>query len=153
MPRYQAHLWCNAFVYMMVMTFIAHYHFRLPATYIELLLCSSLGSLFPDIDIKSKGQQISYVILVMLLVCLLCGKQCVVAALVGIFALTPLLVPHRGVFHRLWFITGLTIVMVFVLLQLMPMYHERILVNGIFFLMGATTHLILDGGWRMVTRW
>jgi len=153
MPRYQTHLWCNAFAYLMVVTFIAHYHLRLPATYLELLLSSSLGSLFPDIDIKSKGQQISYLILVILLVCLLCSKQCMIAALVGIAALTPLFVAHRGVFHRLWFIAGLTVVMVFILLQLMPLYHERILANGIFFLMGAMTHLMLDGGWRMVTRW
>lgn len=153
MPRYQTHLWCNTLVYMMVVTFLAHYNLRLPATYIELLLCSSLGTLFPDIDIKSKGQQISYVILVILLMCLLCGKRCMIAALVGVIALLPLLVTHRSVFHRLWFITGLTAVVMFILLSLMPLYHERILVNGIFFLMGALTHLMLDGGWRMVTRW
>jgi len=153
MPRYQTHLWCNMIVYALVMSILMYYRFKLPSTYGELLVCSSLGSLFPDIDVKSKGQQISYSILCALLVCLICGRRFIIAAGLGVIGMIPLFVDHRGLFHRLWFIAAFSVFVALVLLQCMPSCGERIIMNSIFFLIGAITHVALDGGWRMVTRW
>lgn len=59
-------------------------------------------ALFPDIDIKSKGQLLFYRLLFVLDVCLVLAQLFREAAVLGLLALIPILSRHRGWTHTIW---------------------------------------------------
>lgn len=59
-------------------------------------------SLFPDVDIKSKGQALFYRLVFALDCVLLAAGRYLEAALLGLLALIPILSRHRGWTHTLW---------------------------------------------------
>ncbi|MEP7219241.1 MAG: metal-dependent hydrolase [Bacteroidota bacterium] len=61
-----------------------------------------LFALFPDIDIKSKGQMLFYRLFFLFDLVLLVAKQYEGAALLGFLALIPILSRHRGWTHTIW---------------------------------------------------
>jgi hypothetical protein len=118
----------------------------------EWLVCALLGSLFPDIDIKSKGQKIFYGALFMLAFVLLIKKQWRILAYVGIVSIIPLLVEHRGLFHRWWFLIILVVSGAYGMIMLYPHEAQRIWYDAGFFLLGIASHLYLDMGFRKMFR-
>jgi len=111
----------------------------------EWLLCMVVGSLFPDIDIKSKGQTLLYGLFFIMISGLLLLNNLCGAALLGLAICVPLLVKHRGLFHTAWFLalmfSGITALLIFVC----P-YTERMrLMHDMFFcIAGVVSHLVLD---------
>jgi hypothetical protein len=61
-----------------------------------------LFALFPDIDIKSKGQMLFYRLFFLFDLILLVAKRFEEAALLGFLALIPILSRHRGWTHTIW---------------------------------------------------
>ncbi|ACF13254.1 membrane-bound metal-dependent hydrolase [Chloroherpeton thalassium ATCC 35110] len=61
-----------------------------------------LFSLWPDVDIKSKGQLIFYRFFVGVDVVLILTQKLQESAFLGLFAMLPLIGRHRGWTHSLW---------------------------------------------------
>lgn len=68
----------------------------------ELLICfglCALGSMAPDVDIKSKSQRIIYALLILLDLVLILSMYYREAAILGFFAIFPNVLKHRGQLH------------------------------------------------------
>ncbi len=112
----------------------------------EWLLCSLLGSLFPDVDIKSKGQKVFYSILLVVLIVLIIKQRLDLLAGLSLCAVVPLIVRHRGIFHNPLFVAALPFTVWFLLQTVFPDYKHILFYDTLFFVVGAISHLILDRG-------
>jgi len=147
MPGYRKHLTVGFCVYVMgiwALRMSGHQHSI--ATGVEWLLCCLAGSLFPDIDVKSKGQYYFYGILLLVLIALTACKSYVMVACLSITSYVPLLVRHRGVFHNPLFITTLSAVMWCIACTNCPRYAHVLSLDIVFFVAGALSHIWLDIG-------
>jgi membrane-bound metal-dependent hydrolase YbcI (DUF457 family) len=102
-------------------------------------------SLFPDIDIKSKGQLLYYRLFFLLDLVLLVAGRFEEAALLGFLALLPIISRHRGWTHTLW-------AMILIPLPILagPMYLSKTpTTEGLPYYLGAVagylSHLMADG--------
>ena len=110
------------------------------------LIAGIIGGLFPDIDIKSKGQQLLYAIIIPLLVAALLAKQVVFSILLSGLAIIPPLLPHRGITHNTWFtliapLSGPALVWVYC-----PQYLWQAFDLLLYFTAGCLSHILLDYG-------
>jgi len=110
------------------------------------ILASLLGGLFPDIDIKSKGQQLLYALIIPLLIAALLAKKIVFSVLLGTLGVISPLLPHRGITHELWFVLTAPLLGPLLVSLYCPEYTEYAQSLYIFFSVGAVSHLILDFG-------
>ncbi len=116
-------------------------------------LCAILaGALFPDIDIKSKGQRYFYWIMLALFLWLIVQQRFDVIALLSIIIFTPLLVPHRGLFHQTWFVTFFPCVVWMGMCIVIPTHSRTLFFSTCFFICGALSHLFIDFVWIPVMR-
>ena len=112
-----------------------------------------LSGLWPDVDIKSRSQQIFYRIFLIFSTILILRKQYFQSAVLGIFAMLPLLGKHRG-----WTHSRLTMLLLPAVFLMLPFYFKGAGVSsqnldlfrsGLPFytasLVGYATHLHLDG--------
>jgi hypothetical protein len=70
----------------------------------EVLVCFALcilGSMAPDVDIKSKSQRVIYAILIPIDLVLILFRYYRPAAVIGFFAILPNVLKHRGKLHSL----------------------------------------------------
>ena len=142
MPGYKSHLAAGAVTFVALFSTIS-----IPISFetgFELLCCTLFGALFPDIDIQSKGQKIFYLMMMGVLGMLLLSQRWVIAAFLGFVLCLPLIVSHRSLFHRWWFILSLPVVLFFVLVSVYPFLKNLLVWDMIFFLSGIISHLILD---------
>jgi len=116
------------------------------ATALEWMLFALAGSLFPDVDIKSKGQKLFYRIIVGLILISLYKNHLNLAVYLALFSILPMLVRHRGLFHTTWFIIVLPIAGALVATNYLPAYRYSLFYDAAFFIVGALTHLIMDFG-------
>jgi hypothetical protein len=151
MPNYKAHLVGGASAYGIGLYLLRSCH-PTATMAAEWLLCALAGSLFPDIDTKSKGQKLFFSIIFLFLLYFLLGKQRVPFMVVSLLSLTPLLVNHRGLFHRLWFVILVPVSGALLLGAAMPQYAEMALWDSFFFVLGAVSHVWLDLGVRRMMR-
>jgi membrane-bound metal-dependent hydrolase YbcI (DUF457 family) len=112
---------------------------------VVVLWIAVLFGLFPDVDIKSKGQLLFYRLFFVLDIVLLVGKHYQEAAFLGFLALLPILSRHRGWTHTLW---AMLIIPLPILLG--PIYLAREPnMEGLPYYLGAVvgyfSHLVADG--------
>lgn len=117
---------------------------------IEWFLCSLAGSMFPDIDIKSKSQKYWYCSIFVILLAFIGRKKLTTVAYLSVFSFLPLFTNHRGLFHRLWFILSLSVSAWFWLAYLFPEAKNFIFYDIVFFTAGVLSHLYLDMGIKML---
>jgi membrane-bound metal-dependent hydrolase YbcI (DUF457 family) len=67
-------------------------------------------------------------------------------------AMVPMIVRHRGIFHRLWFVISFPVVLALFLVTFYPLYQSTIMYNSLFFMIGAISHLWLDLGFKRMIR-
>jgi len=143
MPGYRAHLVGGVVAYGLTLFLLRSYCGSVFLV-AEWLLFVLAGSLFPDIDTKSKGQKILYQILFIIMIILALQRKFIPMAAIGIFAIIPLVVRHRGLFHRFWFVVGLPLAVAIVIGFYAPAYSRIIMFDVVFFTVGAVSHLFLD---------
>lgn len=150
MPGYKGHIAGASFLYALILYPLLY--FIHPSWYLvtEWFLFLLAGALFPDVDTKSKGQYLFYYAVAALLLFLFVHRCYELTAICGILALVPLLVPHRGLFHQTWFVVLLPITIAAVAIGCIPAYTKTIIVNTLFFIIGALSHLCLDRGIQRV---
>lgn len=104
-----------------------------------------LGSLFPDIDTDSKGQNLFYGILITADGILIYQQQYLAAAWLGLIAMLPALGHHRGWTHTWWamFLVPLPIVIIPCLL-FQDDYARTAFNFYLAFALGYFSHLLLD---------
>lgn len=121
-------------------------------TIFEWLVCTLAGALFPDIDTKSKGQKIFYYGILIFLLYLVAGNHKELLAFVSLLAMIPLVVNHRGLLHRLWFVILAPASCAFVVSLYFPAYALVLMYDTAFFIVGAVSHLWLDLGIKKMLR-
>lgn len=144
MPSYRGHVAAGCCVYLGTLLLTRDYATSMPVHWAELFIFTLIGSLFPDVDTKSKGQQLVYA-LSFLLVIFLVAQGYVIAALgISLCCFLPLLGKHRGIFHDpLFLMCGIGCACI-ALLHNFPRYKMRILYDTLFFLCGVISHIVLD---------
>lgn len=139
------HIFLGMCVGMLGIYLLRSYSSSLLENIVWLAVCVG-GSLFPDIDVASKGQKLFYFVLAPLYLFLFARKQCILCVLVGLIALIPLLCSHRGLFHRCWFNMLFACLWATAFVHLFPFYVNQIIIGTLFFIAGALSHLWLDFG-------
>jgi len=143
MPGYRAHLVGGMAVYGITLYMLRSY---CGSAFVaaEWMLFALAGSLFPDIDTKSKGQKFLYQILLVILIILAIQRKFVLMAILSVTAMVPIIARHRGIFHRWWFVIGLPLVVALIIAISAPHYTKIILFDVIFFIVGGVSHLVMD---------
>lgn len=152
MPRYKTHImggFC-AFVLLVMMSWIVWRPTLL--TLFEWLLCAIAGSLFPDIDTKSKGQKYFYYTIGALAFVLVSVSNYVLATYLLLIALIPLIVRHRGITHSVPVMTSICIVLAIIAAIQVPVYAAAVGRALLLFWIGIMSHIWLDLGLRRMFR-
>jgi hypothetical protein len=154
MPLYKGHL-LGGFVGGVSLLFLLSkiVVYSLPAlTALEWLLCALAGSLFPDVDTKSKGQKYFYWLMVVLILLSLCKGNLNCAIYLILFSILPLIVQHRGLFHCTWFLVVVPLGAASLATVYLPVYRSFLLYDAAFFIVGALSHLLMDFGFKGLIR-
>jgi uncharacterized metal-binding protein len=152
MPGYKGHLVGGVITFGIV--FACMYTSQVTtATALEWLGFTLAGSLFPDIDIKSKGQKYFYWIFLALFLWLIYQKMHRLLAATSVVAIAPMLARHRGLFHKTWFVVGAPFLVCAVVGIYVPLVAKPLFCATIFFVAGALSHLFLDVGPRRMFKW
>ena len=104
------------------------------------------GGLFPDIDIKSKGQKLWYYALIPCFVAATWYKHTSLLAALGVLSIIPPLLPHRGITHELWFIVAAPLAAPVLISAYHPEHTTLAAMLYAYFVLGAFTHIFLDFG-------
>jgi hypothetical protein len=146
MPGYRGHLLGGAFTYL---TLIYTFSKQIPQTPIHTLglcLVTLFGALYPDIDIKSKGQKVFYILIAGTLGALVAQQKWAPMVIIACMSFIPLYAPHRGVTHHPYFIIITPFFMAHLLRMIHPVFISASYHYHLFFIAGAISHLILDYG-------
>lgn len=148
MPGYKTHLGGGiiCFVSGIAVTYIIGQYNPDLFTSMCWFFATLFGSLFPDIDTKSKVQRFVYICLFVVSLYLLCINKMTLFALLSLVALLPLLVNHRTIFHRPLFIFLLSGVFCSLILYYEPTLFFMAYTGSLFFFFGCITHIALDKG-------
>ncbi len=144
MPGYKVHLVGGAVTFACLYALLSSHIPTTSLIIFQWLGASLLGALFPDVDIKSKGQGLFYKGMLLCLALLLCKKQGYLFVAMSFLALVPVLVRHRGIFHCVWFVIVVPFAVAFVAGNSFPAFSALFFYNACFFSAGALSHIMLD---------
>jgi hypothetical protein len=155
MPNYKGHLVGGAVTFVIVSSVIKYWNPTLLNSYQDIftgLIFCALGSLFPDIDIKSMGQRIFYLLVFPLVVLAIATKRTSMLSILSVVAIVPVLVRHRGIIHRWWFVVFMPLIVpVLFAYNHSPFFVPSIILYT-FFVSGALSHVFLDYGFKRMVR-
>ena len=143
MPNYKGHLIGGVATFTLFFLLLHSFCSSL-LTAAGWLVFTLAGSLFPDIDIKSKGQKYFYRLVLLLFIILIIGHKFELMCCFSFIAITPMLARHRGIFHRVWFLVIVSFSAWMVMSCVMPHFTDQLFFNSLFFLAGALSHVLLD---------
>lgn len=116
-------------------------------THHYLFLCgiTLLGALFPDVDVQSRMQKLFFwTTLFLVLPLCLWMEQYKIFWIWGAVCVVLLLIPHRSLTHRAWFLVLAPSLGSCVLAAQHPTRSMIIFSACIYFIAGALSHLLLD---------
>lgn len=144
MPGYRGHIVAGAVTFCAVALVVSKTYPPTPITALQWFLLTIVGALFPDVDIKSKGQGIFYRVILLCLILLYVQKNWELFAATSFVAMVPLLVRHRGIFHNIWFVILVPFALAYCVAQSFPQHTLLLLLDATFFAAGAVSHIMLD---------
>lgn len=149
MSNYRGHLGGGLVVYGLSLT--ALYQLQPtrqphPGELILWLAMALLGSLFPDIDVWSKGQKLWYQGIFIFFSIALYLQHWYLLVGLSVAAIFPLFLRHRGLAHRIWFNLVAPLIGPFTVYLYNKNFFEPALECYLFFIAGALSHLALDFG-------
>lgn len=145
MPNYKVHVAGGLAVGVGTMMLTGSWHHASLHTSVEYIGCAVLGSLFPDVDIKSKGQKIFYIALTAALIFLLWHHRTGWFIALSLLGIAPLFLRHRGIMHHPWFVGCCAGIPAFYLYANNHPYSS-LAIDLFYFALGAFSHIILDVG-------
>ncbi|HXW85832.1 MAG TPA: metal-dependent hydrolase [Candidatus Bathyarchaeia archaeon] len=149
MPGYRGHIVGGCCIYGILVVLLPLLPSVSITTYLEWLLCAVAGALFPDVDIKSRGQKyFYYCVLCVVGVCII-QQSFVGLAVCSLGAVVPLISRHRGMFHAWWFVFFVPMIFWLCIKNVWPHLAVPLWYDMIFFIAGAISHIVLDK--KMVT--
>jgi membrane-bound metal-dependent hydrolase YbcI (DUF457 family) len=131
MPNYRVHLIGGLTIFLLTNYFMG------PNGLLINFSCAMFGSVFPDLDTKSKVQIISFRLLGLFIIGLIFLRAWHKILCLVPFLLFPLVIHHRGITHSFWFIA---LISAFISLFL-PIIGKLGAIN---FFLGALSHILLD---------
>jgi membrane-bound metal-dependent hydrolase YbcI (DUF457 family) len=144
MSVYKGHLAggiCSFILYMLAL--VVFFSFSPNANALIWLGLCLLGALWPDVDTNSLGQKLFYGIFLVLDSFFLLWGLYKEAALLGFFALLPIIGKHRGWTHTIW-----AAFLVPCPMLLLPVFNPGVNAGGLEYyvpvVIGYLSHLILD---------
>ena len=143
MPSYRGHLVGGLVTYIVILQLCKNMHLS-GFMIIQGLVFCLLGALFPDIDVKSKGQKVFYSMLLLLLCFLLYKKMYCLFAVMSLLGIIPILVRHRGIFHHIWFLFSMAVLSTLAIKNWCGTIENMMLYNCWFFFAGTVSHVVLD---------
>lgn len=147
MPGYKGHIVGGVAIFVLLL-YMLESKCTTSSTALQWFGCTIAGALFPDIDVKSKGQKYFYWVVLAALMVLILFQKYELLAICGVVSITPMLCKHRGIFHEVWFVIAVPCVSWAALSMAYPRYVESFFFLAIFFIAGALSHLYLDRGLR-----
>lgn len=150
MPNYKKHLVGGSIVYAALIYTTSELNLIPTDINIQLqtLAACLIGSLFPDIDTKSKIQKYIYSAILITSICLFVSGFEYQAGILATASMLPLIVSHRGLFHRMWFILMVVALGNFLCYINQPQWFYQCMWSSIFFVAGVISHIWLDMGWK-----
>ncbi|MFA5998952.1 MAG: metal-dependent hydrolase [Candidatus Babeliales bacterium] len=148
MPSYRVHLVGGLLTYLGILHVIKHVEPSIHTIFQGLVFCL-LGALFPDIDVKSKGQKVFYTLLLFFLIYLVAVQRYCLFVTVSFLGIIPILVRHRGIFHHIWFLLAIAFGATLCVKSMCGSYEQVMINNCWFFFAGSVSHVVLD---RTVSR-
>jgi|SRR5579862_2374873 hypothetical protein len=151
MPGYKGHLVGGIIAFVLLFVGLMSIIIAQQPSYLmigEWLLCALAGALFPDIDVKSKGQKYFYYVALVCLMVLAYQQRFHMLTCFSFVMITPMLVRHRGIFHSPRFVIALPLLVWVIIATLLPQRSSQLFVDTMFFIGGALSHLWLDFGTR-----
>jgi len=144
--NYRGHILGGIVSYALMLFIFKIFHYPLDAMHnLQWFLFCILGSLFPDIDTKSKIQLWIYRLFILFyFLLLLINPTYYMLIFISILAVLPLIVRHRGIFHNPWFLIMLTLFIVGIIYFTRPDMIQETAFNALFFIAGTLSHLLLD---------
>jgi len=159
MPGYKGHLagGCVAYVLMLGLLYGLSSDILVKNSFSSLValrwfICVLAGSLFPDIDVKSKGQKYFYWVILGFFLLLIMQRKFKLLAVSSIVSVFPMLVRHRGIFHKTWFVILAPLGLWALIGAYAPQYANAFFLDVLFFIVGALSHLWLDLGLKRMLR-
>lgn len=152
MPSYKGHLMGGLVVYGVIFVGLVGTTNPSLLTAGEWLLFTLAGALFPDIDIKSKGQKYFYYVFFLFFIVLVAKEQFHTLTCCSFIIMLPMLVRHRGIFHSPWFVITMPLLVWSLISIAMPKIAQHLFFNILFFITGALSHIWLDFGTSQMLR-
>ena len=148
MPSYKVHLIGGAATYgLLALTMPLLFTSHLQPYHQAMLLGLTLtGSIFPDIDITSRIQIMFFRLMFVVLPLLLFLKYFLTFMYVGAACIGLILIKHRTLTHRTWFLFALSLICATTVSIKHPALTEFAFIAGLYFFIGAVSHLVLDYG-------
>jgi hypothetical protein len=147
MPSYKGHLIGGALAFVATIALLPNQHAPV-LKMVEWFAVTLLGSLFPDIDTKSKGQRIFYRALIPIMIYFVVMQRYKMVFFLACVGLWPAIANHRGIFHNPLFIVILSAFMALCITHFSPCYAKTAQWDAFFFCIGALSHVILDVGMK-----
>jgi len=151
MPKYKTHL-CGGFITFCVILFVLiqlKISSNLLVSFIYLASCL-LGSLFPDIDTKSRIQKIVYYPLFVIIIYAIFVQKWALASLISVLAFIPVLANHRRLTHKRWFVITIPLSIPILIYHFNQQFLIESFISYLFFVFGAISHLLLDFGIKRI---
>ena len=151
MPKYKTHLVGGLITFILVIFALQFFISKqiigisTPNALLYLFFCL-LGSLFPDIDTKSRIQKFLYYPLFLVIIVAILLKNWLLLSVLTIIALIPILSNHRQLTHRIWFVVLIPLSIALLILNLNKQFTTLIMNCYFFFVGGAISHLLFDFG-------
>ena len=143
MPSYRVHLIGGFLTYVGILQLMKSAEPTIAIILQGLVFCL-LGALFPDIDVKSKGQKVFYSLLFLLLFYLIMHEKYCMFVVMSFLGIIPILVRHRGIFHHIWFLLAVTFGISLAVKSWCGQMEQVMLSNCWFFFAGTVSHVLLD---------
>lgn len=146
MAGYQKHISFSFFCFLCLLPPSYFFIQPSPILTVELLIITLIGGLFPDIDIKSKGQYYFYFFLFFITIPMIYIQYDKQILYILWISLVPIIVKHRGIFHHPLFLTTGTICTWSFVYSCNNELAKQIKPHCFFFCIGTYSHQILDYG-------
>lgn len=152
MPNYKGHLCGGLIVFGVALCCVWRVLNPSLLTVCEWLLFTLAGALFPDVDIKSKGQKYFYHLIFLFFIVLVLKERYQMLGCCSFIIITPMLVRHRGVFHSPRFVIAIPLLFWMCVAFMMPKIGYQFFFDTLFFIIGCLSHVWLDLGARHMFR-
>lgn len=144
MPGYKTHLIGGLGAFFVTTMIINSIVILTPKEQLFYLVCSLIGSIFPDIDIRSKMQRLFFIVVTGALTCTLWMNKTSLFLILSACVLLVNIIRHRTITHQLSFLTIMPLFFALGGIYVYRLPFNLMMRSCFFFITGCLSHIILD---------